>query len=330
MPFSERNCTVGADEAGRVDRVVQRMAGGSRAEARGLIDHQCVTRNGAPVESAAEPVQAGDEVALRWDTARRYRERPRRQEGGRGFQIVFEDRHLLVVDKAAWLLTVPTDEGRSSGTLLDAVWGHVSKDRRRDRRPWVVHRLDRGTSGLLVFARSKSVGMALQDQLRAHKPLREYRAIVAGVVGPDRGTFRSALATSTSLRRYATTEQGLGKDAVTHYEVVSRFPDATSVRVTLESGRRHQIRVHFSDAGHPVLGDDRYRPALAAHGAWKARRLALHAAVLAFTHPVTGQELRFEAPLPPEMERFLSAGPGPRKRSPIRGDGHRTTKPRRR
>lgn len=308
MPVTERRCTVDAGSAGRVDRVVQQLAGCSRAEARGLVDHGCVTCNGAPVGEAGTPVQAGDEVALRWDAGRRYHERPRRAEGGRGFRVVFEDQHLLVVDKAAGLLTVPTPEGRAAHTLVDAVWGHLSRERRRDRRPLVVHRLDRGTSGLLVFARSEAVAAALQEQLRAHKPLREYRAIVAGVLAVDQGTFESALATNAALSRYSTHEPGAGEDAVTHYEVLARGAAATFVRVTLETGRRHQIRVHFAEAGHPVLGDGRYGAAHPAHRGWTARRLALHAAVLAFTHPVTGAALRFESPLPAEFDRYLRAG----------------------
>ena len=313
MPATERRTVVDAEHAGgRIDRVVQQLVGCSRAEARGLVDHGCVTRNGAPVAAAGEPVAAGDEVALRWDPGRRYPERPHRPTGGAGFRLVFEDEHLLVVDKAAWLLTVPTDQGREANTLVDAVWGYLSRDRRRERRPFVVHRLDRGTSGLLVFARRAEVAAALQEQLRAHKPQREYRAIVAGRVAADAGTFESALATGASLRRYSTADPDEGEAAVTHWAVVSRLLDATFVRVWLTTGRRHQIRVHFAEAGHPVLGDERYRPELAAHRSWTARRLALHAAVLAFTHPVTGAALRFESPLPPELERFLRCGGGGR------------------
>jgi 23S rRNA pseudouridine1911/1915/1917 synthase len=312
MGIREQRSTVSAAEAGgRVDRVVQRATGGARAAARGLVDHGCVTRNGAPVAAAGERVAAGDEVVVRWDPARGYPERPKKAAVGPGFRVVFEDAHLVVVDKAAWLLTVPTDEGdRGAPTLLDAVWGHLSRDRRRDQKPVVVQRLDRGTSGLLVLARTAPVAAALRAQLRAHKPLREYRALVAGHLAAERGTFDRALATSATLSRYGTAEPDEGEAAVTHFEVLARLADTTFVRVWLETGRRHQIRAHFAEAGHPVLGDRRYRAAQAAHPAWTARRLALHAAVLAFEHPVTGAALRFESPLPPELERFVRRGPG--------------------
>ena len=133
------------------------------------------------------------------------------------------------------------------------------------------------------------------------------RSIVVGAFDQLSGTFESRLATTKSLQRYsvAETDEG-GEPAVTHFRLEQRLRGATFVRAWLETGQRNQIRVHFAEAGYPVLGDERYRPDLARHPAWKARRLALHAAVLGFEHPRTHQPLRFESPLPDEFTRFLA------------------------
>lgn len=304
MASKEERCTVGPELAGRVDRVVQRLCGCSRAQARGLVDHGCVAVDGQPAQLAAAPVVPGAEVVVRFDPATRYHPKPP-VRGATGFRLVFEDAHLIVVDKAAALLTVPTQRGETN-TLLDAVWQHVSRDKRRALKPAVVHRLDRGTSGLLVFGKSEGIAAALQEQLRLRKPQREYRALVAGRICDDQGTFQSRLATRANLDRYSLAEEEEGgEEAVTRFRAAERLQGATLVHVRLETGRRHQIRVHFAEAGHPVLGDPRYRPEQARHAAWTTRRLALHAALLAFTHPATGAELRFESPLPEEFERFL-------------------------
>lgn len=311
MAIVELNCEVTADQAGRIDRVVQQLTHRSRAEVRGLFDHDCVRLNG---ENCTEPgalVAAGDAVTVRHDPHTRYREKRRpRQQASSVFRLVYEDPHLVVVDKSAAVLTVPTDRGESN-TLLDAI-GHYLNRRGHRGRASVVHRLDRGTSGLLVFAKNPPVARELQAQFRVRKAEREYAAIVAGTLAQTEGTFSSRLGTSKSLQRYSVRDDDEGESAVTHFRVERRLPPtkrerATSfVRVWLETGRRNQIRVHFAEAGHPVLGDDRYRPDLAQHPAWTARRLALHASLLGFEHPRTGERMRFESPLPPEFERFLA------------------------
>ena len=184
---------------------------------------------------------------------------------------------------------------------LDAYVKHVGGG----RGAFTVHRLDRGVSGLLVFAKSQEVVRLLKDQFAASKPEREYVAIVAGFLQPKEGTFQSLLATDKDLNRFSTDDEKIGQLAITHFRVVSNLDNATLVQVRLETGRRNQIRVHFAEAGHPVLGDERYEPELASHPRWPHRRLALHARLLGFEHPVTHQPLRFEAELPRELAEFL-------------------------
>jgi 23S rRNA pseudouridine1911/1915/1917 synthase len=222
--------------------------------------------------------------------------------------IVYEDRDLLVVDKSPELLTVPT--GRNERfTLVERVSEYV---RRTGRAPGVfpVHRLDRGVSGLLVFSKTREIEDRLRDLFRARKPDRQYLAIVAGHVTNATGEFRSYLATDKALNRYSTDDHEIGQLAVTHYQVLEHLADTTLVSVWLETGRRNQIRVHFAEAGHPVLGDPRYKTAAARHPDWPYERIALHARTLGFDHPVTGKPMLFESRLPVEMVQFINQSRG--------------------
>jgi len=314
MPLANKSATVAADSpliGQRIDRLVQELVGLSRSQIKGLFDHGCVTRNGATLAQPAERLAADDVVAVRYDPKQRYHPKPKPRRN-LGFEIVFEDKHLIVVDKPADVLTVPTRQ-QETNTLLHLVGEylrHVSKA----RGAFPVHRLDRGVSGLLVIGKSPEIVSQLKDQFAASKPEREYIAIVAGRVNQQQGTFESLLATDRDLNRFSTEDESIGQLAITHFRVIAHLDDATLVQVRLETGRRNQIRVHFAEAGHPILGDPRYQPDLATHPRWLYRRLALHARLLGFTHPITHQPLRLESPLPAEMERFLKTvrAPSPR------------------
>jgi 23S rRNA pseudouridine1911/1915/1917 synthase len=297
---------VEATQAGRVDRVVQTLTGRTRGGVRGLIQHGCVTVNETPCASDFQPVMEGDVVVVAYDPERKYAEKPLAAANA-PFKILFEDEKLLVVEKAAHLLTVPTPK-RESNTLVHLLQEYVSRGLKRRRRVEVVHRLDRGVSGVLVFAKDGATAEMLRDQFAATKPEREYTAIVAGRMEASEGTFDKNLMTEVkTIHRFATARPDQGERAVTHYQVVRRLRNTTLVRVRLETGRRNQIRVHFADAGHPVLGDPRYSPERAKHPRWHPRRMALHAACLGFTHPHTEKPLRFASPLPPEFTEFLAS-----------------------
>jgi 23S rRNA pseudouridine1911/1915/1917 synthase len=300
MALEELTCT--PDAPCRLDVLVARMTGRSRAEVRGLVHHGCVTVHGVPADSPGQQLLGGEAVAVRHDPHTRYRT-PQRERTPSAFRILFEDRFLIVVDKPAGILTVPTGRG-DRHTLQSAVDDHLRR-RGRGLRAHVVHRLDRDTSGLLVFASTASTAQLLIDQFRVAKAEREYSAIVAGDLRVADGTFESQLRTSKSLKRYSVRNNARGETAITHFAVERRLSGASLVRVRLQTGRRNQIRVHFAEAGHPVLGDDRYEPDLARHPDWPYRRLALHARLLGFAHPGSGEPLRFESPLPPEFHRFL-------------------------
>ena len=312
MAMIRKQTTVSPALAGRADRVAQTLTEKSRSEIRGLFDHDCVSINGDLCGDMGALVRIGDVVEVHYDMHTRYRERAREWED-EAFQIVFEDKHLLVADKAANVLTVPANPGETD-SLLHAISRYLSHRGDRDRAQ-LVHRLDRGASGLLVFGKNRAMADALQGQFEERKPEREYMAIVNGRVPDASGTFESYLATSKSLQQFSTNRPDEGQLAITHYQLARSVRNASYVRVWLETGRRNQIRVHFAEAGHPVLGDPRYRPDLSAHSHWRVKRLALHAAVLGFTHPATGQPLRFESPMPAAMASFIGLE-SPRAKAP--------------
>jgi 23S rRNA pseudouridine1911/1915/1917 synthase len=310
MPWITHQAVVDAVSphvGGRIDRLVQELTGGTRSHVAGLFDHDCVTFNGQPMHEAGWRLAAGDRVEVRFEAGRRYSPLPRARPH-HGFVIVYEDRDLIVVDKAPELLTVPTRRGERS-TLADRVGEYVRRSG-GGRGAFPVHRLDRGVSGLLVLAKSPEVEQLLRDQFAARKPVRQYVAIVAGHLTRAAGEFRSYLATDKDLNRYSTDDCEIGQLAVTHYQVVERLTDTTLVAVWLESGRRNQIRVHFAEAGHPVLGDPRYKAAAARHRHWPYERIALHAQTLGFEHPVTGQRMKFDSRLPAEMAWFINRSRG--------------------
>jgi len=304
MAKTRKTVTLDPDNL-RVDLAVQALTGVSRASVRGLFDHGCVTLAGRLCKEPGSRGNPGQEVAVEFEIDRKYKEIPATRSN-RAFRIAHEDAQLLVVEKAAGVLTVATDR-REDDTLQHEVGRHLSKGQRITKRAWVVHRLDRDTSGLLVFGKTREIQEALSQQFEDQKPERQYAAIVAGRVREDRGTFRSFLVTAEDLDQYSTHVAGQGKLSITHYEVQDRLRDTTFVRVRLETGRRNQIRVHFAEAGHPVLGDVRYESERAKHPLWKEKRLALHAQTLGFRHPVTGAAVTVTSDLPAAFVAFLRA-----------------------
>jgi len=309
MAKVEVRCEVSPEQAGRLDTLVHAMTSRSRSEIRGMLQVDCVQLNNRIVKKGGHLVEPGDVVVVVHDPHTRYKESAP-EATQTVFRVVFEDNFLIVVDKAPGVLSVQTDTGGQK-TLVDAVTRYLGR-KHKGVRAVPVHRLDRDTSGLLVMGKSERVAKELIEQFRTRKADREYAVIVAGKVARESGTFKSFMATTKRLQRYSVRPGEKGELAITHYRVEQHLNNSTYVKATLETGRRNQIRVHFSEVGHPVLGDDRYRPDQAKHPSWKSKRLALHAAVLGFDHPKTGKTLRFEAPLPKEFEKFLrSQGQNP-------------------
>jgi 23S rRNA pseudouridine1911/1915/1917 synthase len=304
VALEAKKVTVTEDMAGkRVDLVVRNLCGWSREQVNGLFDHDCVILQGTVCHTPGQRVAVNDAVELRYDPHRRYHEKHKLRPHQAGFGIAFEDDYVIVVNKPPALLTVPTPYGEKN-TLIHKVSQYLSRSG-RNREAFVAHRLDRGVSGLLIFGKSLEISKKLRDQFELRKPQREYVALVSGLLASHEGTFRSYLATDGNLTRFSTSDTETGQLAITHFRSVSAFDNATLVQIWLETGRRNQIRVHFAEAGHPVLGDPRYQSRLAKHERWKYRRIALHARSLGFQHPVSGEMYRLESELPREFKDFV-------------------------
>jgi 23S rRNA pseudouridine1911/1915/1917 synthase len=227
--------------------------------------------------------------------------------------ILYEDVDLLVVDKPAGLVVHPA-AGNLDGTLVNALLHHCAgrlSGIGGVARPGIVHRIDKDTSGLLVVAKSDRAHEGLAQQFKAHSIDRLYAAIAYGNPVPASGTVDTWIGRSDGDRKkMAVHREGRGKHAVTHYRTMERLQNATLVECRLETGRTHQVRVHMAHLGHPLIGDPLYgrdrkgfKSILETLG---FKRQALHARVLGFIHPVDGETLRFESPLPADMQELLS------------------------
>jgi 23S rRNA pseudouridine1911/1915/1917 synthase len=208
-----------------------------------------------------------------------------------GLAIMHEDNDIIIVRKEAGLLSIATDE-ETELTAYRQLNEHV---RRADakNRIFVVHRLDRDTSGVMMFAKSKEIQQLLQNSWQESVKERTYVALVEGVVRKTEGTISSWLKESKTLKVYSSPYPNDGQHAVTHYKVIKTGPKYTLLEINLETGRKNQIRVHMQDIGHPVVGDKKYGSKSSV-----LSRLGLHARVLAFTHPRTGEPMRFETDIP--------------------------------
>jgi 23S rRNA pseudouridine1911/1915/1917 synthase len=312
---------IGEDEAGwRLDRALQRkLPTLSRTRLKQLIQSGQVTRaDGAldePVRDPAQRVHNGQNfvVILTEPTEASPAAQPIPLE------ILFEDSHLIVIDKPAGMVVHPAP-GNPEGTLVNALLAHCGASLAGIggvRRPGIVHRLDKDTSGLLVAAKTEPAHQALSRDFALRRIERAYAAVVWGNPMPASGEIGGNIGRSTvNRKKMAVVPEGRGKPAVTRYRVERRFHDrAALLECRLLTGRTHQIRVHLAHTGHPLIGDPVYGTragrAVARSGAVGATiagfpRQALHARLLGFTHPVTGEQLRFESLLPADIENLIT------------------------
>ena len=272
------------DAGERLDRLSARRFDISRNVAQRLIRNSSLRVDGMQV-SPSYRVQADDRIEA---------EIPDNSPQPEGIHvpIVFEDEHLIVVDKPAGLVVHP-GAGNLSGTLVNALLDRGISGGEDPTRPGIVHRLDRDTSGLMVVTRSEPAYSALVEMLSSRRVRRLYRAIVVGQGLPTTGTIDSPV--GRDLDTPTLMAAGVGRPAVTHFEKLRETAGYTMLRVRLETGRTHQIRVHLSAIGHPVYADPLYGEAVS------DRRLWLHAECLAFGHPVTGEALEFESEIPRDL-----------------------------
>ena len=288
------------DEAGRtIAALLRAHAGVSHRIAKGMIDAGSVAVDGAPATDPASRPCAGATLLVRYDPGRRYRPAHRAKRETPWYRLVLDDPAFLVVDKPAGVLTVPTGEA-DGGSLVERLLVE-EKPSGRARALWVVHRIDKHVSGLVVFARSAAALENLRLQFAARSVVRQYVAICEGEPGADEGEIVSYLRENPKSLKMTVSRAGSGERAVLRYRVRERFGSATLLEVRLETGRRNQIRVQLAQAGCPLLGDVAYGVASPL-----LPRVALHAARLEFRHPESGAAVVCEAPVPPDLARALA------------------------
>jgi 23S rRNA pseudouridine1911/1915/1917 synthase len=320
VPFN-----IPADQAGLTLAALlrQRIPGQSWNQVRRLIETRRARVNGELCLDPARRLKEGETVEL----LARPAAKPRHEEA---IVIRHLDEHLVVVEKPSGIPTVRHPAERDwnerrralAPTLDDLVVKIIARREGRLRkgplpRLRIVHRLDKETSGLVVFARSVAAERGLGKQFHAHTVIRRYLAVVPGFVPPQRIATRFVRDRGDG-RRGSTDQSGAGKEAITHFDVMDRLPGYSLLACRLETGRTHQIRIHLAELGHPVSGDKVYHHLLDGSvlpDRSGAPRLALHAVELGFVHPVSRQEMHWEMPLPPDLQTFLD-----RLRAAGRGD----------
>ncbi len=310
-----RTPSVPAEKAGiRADKWLAEATNLSRSRLAALIEQGCVCQNGIPLSAADKKVTAGDvfEIAVPAPAPAV----PQAQEIP--LDIVYEDADILVLNKAAGMVVHPA-AGNYDGTLVNALLAHC-----RDSlsgiggvaRPGIVHRLDKETSGLLVIAKNDLAHQKLSEQFAVHSLERCYLALVWGVPNPLSGVIETQIGRSSSDRKKMAVLKSGGKRAETHYRVVKILAGGllSLVECSLKTGRTHQVRVHMTSIGHPLIGDKVYgRPPKGAaqnesiRAAYLFDRQALHSYKMSFIHPKTNREMRFEIPLPPDMQAVVDS-----------------------
>ncbi|MFA5688533.1 MAG: RluA family pseudouridine synthase [Kiritimatiellales bacterium] len=269
----------------------------SRARWQSLIKARLVTVNGAPAK-ANQKLHAGDKIS--WmippavDIELRAEDIP--------LDILYEDNAIIAVNKPAGLVVHPA-AGNETGTLVNALLHHCENlaSIAGEKRPGIIHRLDKDTSGVIVAAKTEAAMNSLAEQFKQRETEKEYLTIVKGVPAPPHGVIQAVIGRHPIHRKKMAVNVRNGRGALSRYEIVEKFPAAAMLSVKIETGRTHQIRVHMAHIKHPVLGDKLYGRSFYL----KAPRQMLHAAKLSIIHPVAGNRMMFTAPLPDDMQLFL-------------------------
>lgn len=292
---------VSSEDAGiRIDKyLAEQLPDITRSYLQKLLKDGSVQMNGKPVKASAKTV-AGAAIELTIPEP----EEPEILPEDIPLDILYEDSDVILINKPKDMVVHPA-AGHYTGTLVNALMYHCKGDLSGINgvlRPGIVHRIDKDTTGVLIVCKNDRAHNALAEQLKEHSITRKYRAIVCGNLKEDEGTVDAPLGRHPQDRKRMAIVRSGGKRAVTHYRVLERFGNYTYIECRLETGRTHQIRVHMASLGHPLLGDEIYGRA---KSPFKLEGQTLHAMVLGFIHPTTGEYLEFEAPLPEYFEKLL-------------------------
>lgn len=267
------------------------LTGKSRDNIKSLLRNRQVLVNGEPVTQFNHELKPGDTIVIS----------AARHTGGlmaRNMRLVYEDEHLIVIDKNAGLLSMASDNEKYL-TAYNILSTYV-KSQKPSNRIFIVHRLDRDTSGLMMFARSEKVQSLLQRDWKRNVTARTYVALVEGEVTEPEGIVKSYIYESKALVMHSTPDPKRGDLAVTRFRLLKSGKEYSLLEITLETGKKNQIRLHMQEKGHSIAGDKKYGAMSSPIG-----RLGLHASVLAFIHPVTGREMRFESKVPAKFRRMV-------------------------
>lgn len=272
--------------------LLEHIKGKSRNNIKSLLSKKQVQVDGKIITQFDHPLRPGQTVSVVPEKAKSAPSLP--------FDLLYEDEEIIVIDKPAGLLSIATEKEKNL-TAYHIVTDYV-KEKNKQNRIFIIHRLDKDTSGVLMFAKTEAAKRAFQDNWEDIVRLRRYLAVVEGVPEDAFGTVRSFLLETATHLIYSSSDK-TGKEAVTHYKLLKSDGEYALLDVKIDTGRKNQIRVHMKDLGHPVAGDKKYGAATN-----PMRRLGLHACELRLTHPETGQELCFTAKTPKEFKRMFPAG----------------------
>ena len=299
--MAEFHCTVTEEiEEERLDKFLSETNETlSRSYLQKLIKEGAVQVNGNPVKSSYK-LKIGDQVSCLVPEMKELEVMPEEIP----LSILYEDSDILIINKPKGMVVHPA-AGHTSGTVVNAVLFHCREDLSGINgvlRPGIVHRIDMNTTGSLVICKNDLSHRFVAQQLKEHTITRKYRAIVQGILKEDQGTINAPIGRHPTDRKRMAINHKNGKEAITHYRVLQRFQNCTYIECILETGRTHQIRVHLSSIGHPLLGDSTYL----AKSSSKLQGQTLHAMTLGLIHPTTHQYLEVDAPLPEYFEKLLS------------------------
>lgn len=293
--------TVSGESAGlRIDRYLsEKTEGLTRSYLQKLLKAGDVLVNGKTVK-ANYKVCANDTISLNVPEATE----PEIEPEAMDLDILYEDQDVIIINKPKGMVVHPA-AGHYSKTLVNGLMAHCRNDLSGINgvmRPGIVHRIDMDTTGLLIVCKNDRAHHSIAGQLKEHTITRRYRAIVHGVIKEDEGTVNAPVGRHPADRKKMSINEKNGREAVTHYRVLERFKQFTYIECRLETGRTHQIRVHMASLHHPLLGDTVYGPAKCPY---RLQGQTLHAGVLGFLHPTTGEYMEFEAPLPEYFKELL-------------------------
>ncbi len=292
--------TAEAEDAGtRADVFLAAKLGVSRSNMQKLLEDGRVKR-GEKIIKANYKVRAGEMFVVDIPEPEPIEAVPEKIP----LDIIYEDDDVVVLNKARGMVVHPAP-GNYTGTLVNALLYHCSNLSGINSaiRPGIVHRLDKDTSGIMIVAKNDAAHISLSQQIQSKTAVRTYLAVVRGNIKTDSGTIETQIARDkTDRKKMAVVKEG-GRDAITDYEVLERFGKYTLVRCKLRTGRTHQIRVHMEYLGYPLVGDPKYSPMKTPFG---IKGQALHSHTLEFTHPGTGERMKFEAPLPEDMHKIIT------------------------